>query len=70
MCDCYYFNGDSCGYEDYATGQSEDGYCNHGEFEYDDDGDETDEEVECDCYTSPEEAEEMGLDELDFDEEE
>jgi hypothetical protein len=50
MCDCYWFNGDSCTYDDYATGQSEDGYCN---FEYDDD-----EENDCDSYSPRDEDEE------------
>jgi len=30
MCKCKFFNGDSCSYEDRASGQTEDGYC---EFE-------------------------------------
>ena len=27
MCECKWFNGDSCDYPDYANGQTEDGYC-------------------------------------------
>jgi hypothetical protein len=48
MCDCYWFNGDSCSYEDRASGQTEDGYC-----EYEDEGDASD----CDSYTTDEEME-------------
>ena len=48
MCNCKFYNGDSCSYEDYASGQSEDGYCMVA------DGDGSDDEFtenDCDCYT-------------------
>jgi hypothetical protein len=37
MCQCKFFNGDSCSYYDYASGKTEDGYCSSdGEGENED----------------------------------
>lgn len=55
MCNCKFFNGDSCSYEDRASGQSEDGYCMVA------DGDGSDVEFtkeDCDTYTEDDEEEE------------
>lgn len=54
MCDCKYFDGDGCTYHDYANGKTEDGYCGHGDPVYDEEGNETEEVVECDEFTEGE----------------
>ncbi len=43
MCNCIWYNGDSCDYPDATNGQTEDSYC---KFEAEDDED----EIDCDEY--------------------
>ena len=47
MCNCKWFNGDSCDYPDYTNGKNEDGYCSF-ELEHNPDNIECDEYIEAD----------------------
>lgn len=58
MCNCVFYNGDSCSYEDYASGQTEDGYCSYGVDVLDDNDEPTGEEVGCNAYSEDEDDDE------------
>ena len=45
MCKCKFYNGDNCTYEDSATFQTEDGYCESDGEQINEDDD------ECDSFT-------------------